>query len=130
MKVFNCTILVLACMINSKTHAHELQGSISTYLNHDRSFVSIPRVEVNFLAPLESAGSLCVSPSFSLSLSEQHIHCWGWRGCSAFFIRSEGLQVAERKRLITSSVASGEGTLNREMREIGGIAGELEGREG
>lgn len=40
------------------------QGTISTYLNHDRSFVSLPRVEVNFLAPLESAGSLCLFLSF------------------------------------------------------------------
>lgn len=52
---------------------HVLQGSTSTYLNHDRSFVSLPRVEVNFLAPSESAGSLPLS--FCLSLPEQHIHC-------------------------------------------------------
>lgn len=50
-----------------------LQGSTSTYLNHDRNFVSLPRVEVNFLASSESAGSLPLP--FSLSLSEQHIHC-------------------------------------------------------
>lgn len=51
-------------------------------------------------------------------------------GVFCLFIRSVGLQVAERTRLITSSRTGGEGAIDQEMREIGGAVEELEGRKG
>ncbi len=78
---------IRTCMCTSKSvwrRVHVLPGSIPTYLNHDRSFVSLPRVEVNFLASSESAGFLCLSLSFCLSLVRTAHPLLGAGGCSAF----------------------------------------------
>lgn len=80
-------------------HVCHMCFSISTYLQHDRSFVSLPGVEVNFLAPSKSAGSLCL---FLVCLCQNSTSIVKGRGL-CLPIRSEGLQVAERTRLITSS---------------------------
>lgn len=73
---------------------------------------------------------LAVSLSLFLPVSVRTAHPLLGVGGVCLFIRSEGLQVAERTRLITSSETGREGAIDREMGEIGGAGRELEGRKG
>lgn len=90
--------------------------SIFKCLTHDGSFCSAARL--NFSSP-------CCS--FSLSLSEQHIHCGG---SLAFLTRSKGLQVAEKTRLITSSGAAEGGDDTRRDESSGRGRGRIRGKRG
>lgn len=88
---FLVVCVVLACMFIWVER-------ISTYLNHDTTHVFVPRLGVNFLAPIRGWR---VPPSslFCLSLSEQHTHC-------------QGLVAALPSHQVRRATGSGKGKIN------------------